>query len=82
MESVDFRERRSYARKGFFMLTIPELTDARDKLRTAGNLIEAVRSLYLSAAYIQGAALLLDAHHLVADEIAALDKAISGAAKP
>jgi hypothetical protein len=55
------------------------LTDARDKLRTAGNLIEAVRGAFLSAGYIQGARLLQDVIGLLSDEIAALDKAISGA---
>jgi hypothetical protein len=55
------------------------LTDARDKLRTVVNLIEAVRGVFLSAGYIQGARLLQDAIGLLSDEIAALDKALSGA---
>lgn len=63
------------------MLTVPELTDARDKLRAARDTIDAVRLIYLQAAYIAGARLLNDVANLIADEIAALDKAI-GAAKP
>ena len=61
------------------MLTIPELETARDQLRSALAFIEAVRGSYISAAYVEGARLLGDAAKLVADEIAALDKAISGA---
>jgi len=51
------------------------LTDGRDKLRTVVNLIEAVRGVFLSAGYIQGARLLQDAIGLLSDEIA-------GGAKP
>ena len=60
------------------MLTIPEMTAARDKLRQADNLVAAVRGLYVSAGYAHGARILNDVIGLLADEIAALDKAISG----
>ena len=37
------------------MLTQAEMTDARDKLRAASNLIEGVRGVFISAGYIQSA---------------------------
>ena len=58
------------------MLTIPEMVDARDKLRSAGNLAEAVRGVFVSAGYVQGARNMNDVINLIADEVAALDKAI------
>jgi hypothetical protein len=60
------------------MLTIAEMTDARDQLKQADNLVAAVRGVFLSAGYIQGARILNDVIGLLADEIAALDKAIRG----
>ena len=63
------------------MLTVQEMTDARDKLRTAGALIEAVRIVFLSGGYVPGARVLKDVAELIADEGAALDKLI-GVAKP
>ena len=63
------------------MLTIPEMTDARDKLRQAENLVSAVRGMFISAGYAHGARIMNDVLTLLADEIVALDKAI-GAAKP
>jgi hypothetical protein len=62
------------------MLTVPELTDAREKLRTALTLIDDVKSLFLGGAYIEGARMMNEITHLLADEIAALDKQIG--AKP
>ena len=60
------------------MLTQAELTDARDKLRTALTLIEAVKLTFLGAGNIEGARLLNEVAHLLDDEIAALDKQIVG----
>jgi len=62
-------------------LTVPEMTDARDKLRQAEILIAVVRGMFLTAGHTQGARLLNDAIGLLADEIAELDRAL-GAAKP
>ena len=59
------------------MLTIPEMTDAREKLSAASALVDAVRVLYLSTGSIDGARLLNDVVGLIGDEIAALDKAIN-----
>jgi hypothetical protein len=64
------------------MLTQAEMQDARDRLRSAGNLIEAVRVVFLSAGYVQGARLLNGAAVLIADEVAALDKAIATGGQP
>jgi hypothetical protein len=61
------------------MLTIAEMTDARDKLRAAGALVDAVHVVFLSGGYVPGARVLRDVAELIADEIAALDKAIGGA---
>ena len=61
-------------------LTVPEMIGARDKLRQA-DLIAAVRGMFISGGYVQGARLLNDAINLISDEIAELDRAI-GAAKP
>ena len=61
------------------MLTIPEMTSARDQLKNASAIIEAVRVLFLGAGYIHGARLLNGSVVLLADEITALDKAIGGA---
>lgn len=63
------------------MLTQAELTNARDQLRQADILIAAVRGMFISGGYVQGARLLNDAINLISDEIAELDRAI-GAAKP
>ena len=60
------------------MLTIPEM--ARDKLRQADSLIAAVRGVFITAGYVHGARVMNDAINLLADEIAALNKAIG--AKP
>jgi hypothetical protein len=60
------------------MLTTAELTDAREKLHQANLLTEAVRGVFLGGAYIEGARLLNEVAHLLADEIAALDKSIDG----
>lgn len=62
------------------MLTIPEMTEARDKLRQADSLIAAVRGVFITAGYVHGARVMNDAINLLADEIAALNKAIG--AKP
>jgi hypothetical protein len=63
------------------MLTIPELTDAREKLRQAHALIESVKVAFLSdRKRFASARLLNDVAHVVDDEIAALDKEIG--AKP
>ena len=72
----------STLRYGKPMLTIPELTDARDSLRQAENIAARVRGVFLSAGYIQGARILNAAIGLLADEIAALDKAIAGGGQP
>ncbi len=61
------------------MLTLAEMTDARDRLKVSGNLVEAVRVIYLTAGYLAGARLLNDAGLLISDEIAALDRAIAAA---
>jgi len=63
------------------MLTQQEMISARDDLRQAETLCAGVRGIYLSAGYISGARLLNDILGLIADEIAALNKAI-GAPKP
>ena len=63
------------------MLTIPEMTDARDKLRQADILIAAVRGIFISGGDVRGARLLQDAVNLVSDEVDALDRAIA-ATKP
>ena len=60
------------------MLTAQEMTDARDKLRTALTLIEAVRAAFVGAGYVAGAHELEYAAELIADESAELDKLISG----
>jgi hypothetical protein len=63
------------------MLTIPELTDAREKLRTALTLIDDVKRLFLGdRKRFASARLLNDVAHLLNDEVAALDKEIG--AKP
>ena len=49
-----------------FMLTLPEMTDARDSLRQAEGLTARVRGVYLSAGYIQGARILNDVLRLLA----------------
>jgi hypothetical protein len=59
------------------MLTIPELTDARDKLRHADILIAVVRGMFITGGHVHGARVLNDVIGLLADEISALDKAIS-----
>ncbi len=59
------------------MLTTQEITDARDKLRAACLLIESVGGVFLSAGCVNGARLVKDAAGLLADEIAALEKAIA-----
>jgi hypothetical protein len=60
------------------MLTIPELTDARDKLRQADILIAVVRGMFITGGDVRGARIMNDIIGLIADEIAALDKAIGG----
>lgn len=60
------------------MLTIAEMTDARDSLRQAEGLAARIRGVFLSAGYVRGARVLNDVIRLLADEVAALDKAISG----
>jgi hypothetical protein len=59
------------------MLTVPELTDAREKLRTALTLIDDVKGLFLGGAYIEGARMMNEITHLLADEISAIDKQIA-----
>ena len=59
------------------MLTLPELTDARDKLRQADILVAAVRGMFIGN-YPQGARLLNDVLGLLADQLSALDRAIGG----
>jgi hypothetical protein len=61
------------------MLTIAEMTDARDKLSAAAAMIGTVRLLLMYGGCIDGARILNDVIGLLADEIAALDKAIGGA---
>lgn len=51
----------------------------RDKLRQADILVAAVRGMFITAGYAHGARILNDVINLLADEIAALDKAIAGA---
>jgi hypothetical protein len=51
------------------MLTQAEMTDARDKLRAASNLIEGVRGVFISAGYIQSARFLQNALNLLSDEV-------------
>jgi hypothetical protein len=63
------------------MLTQAEMTTARDDLRQAESLIGCVHGVFRSAGYAQGARFLKAALGMIADEIAALDKAI-GRAKP
>jgi hypothetical protein len=62
------------------LLGLGQLTDARDKLRTAGALIDAVRVRFLNAGYAQGARTLHGVAARLADEIQAIERAI--AAKP
>jgi hypothetical protein len=59
------------------MLTQAEMIGARDDLRQAEGICVTVRGIYLSAGYIAGARLLNAILGLLADEIAALDKAIA-----
>jgi hypothetical protein len=54
------------------------VTDARDSLRQAESLAARIRGVFLSAGYVRGARVLNDVISLLADEVAALDKAISG----
>ncbi len=77
LEIHNFRCGRSFAERDG-MLTIAEMTDARDSLRQAEGLAARIRGVFLSAGYIQGARVLNDVIGLLADEVAALDKAISG----
>ena len=51
------------------------MTDARDKLRQAANLIEAVKVVFFAGGCIEGARLLNEVVNLLADEIAELDRA-------
>jgi hypothetical protein len=60
------------------MLTIAELTDAQGKLRQAHMLIEAVKGVFLSGAYIEGARMMNEVAHLLDDEVAAISKMIEG----
>jgi hypothetical protein len=64
------------------MLTQAELTSARDDLRAAESLIARVRGIFLSAGYIHGARLMNAVLGLLADEIAALDKATPSGGQP
>lgn len=64
------------------MLTIPELTDARDKLRQADILVAVVRAVFISGNYAHGARVLNDVLTLLADQLTALDKSIGGGAQP
>ena len=61
------------------MLTPAETTTARDDLRQAESLITRVHAVFLTAGYTQGARFLNAVLGLLADEIAALEKAIAGA---
>ena len=45
------------------------MTDARDKLRAASNLIEGVRGFFISAGYIQSARFLQNALNLLSDQV-------------
>ena len=63
------------------MLSIAEMTDARDQLKGARDTVAAVHLIYLQAGYVLGARLLNDVANLLSDECAALDKAI-GAGQP
>ena len=62
-------------------LTKTEMIDARDSLKQAEIICAKVRGIYISAGYVAGARLLNAVLGMLADEIAALDKAI-GAVKP
>ncbi len=64
------------------MLTLPELTDAREKLRQADILIAAVRAVFISGNYAHGARVLNDILGLLADQLSALDKAIGAGTQP
>jgi hypothetical protein len=49
------------------MLTVSEMTDARDKLKQADSLIAAVRGIFLTAGDVQGARVMNDIIGLIAD---------------
>jgi hypothetical protein len=70
------RRTAKLCRKGTRMLTQAEMKDARDDLRQAESLIGRTRGVFLSAGYARGARLLKAALGMIADEIAALDKAM------
>ena len=58
------------------MLTLPELTDARERLRQAKALVAGVRDMFFGAGDVSGARLLNEVCHALDDEIAAIDKKI------
>ncbi len=64
------------------MLTLPELTDAREKLWQANILIAAVRALFITVNYPHGARVLNDILGLMADQISALDRAFGTRGQP
>ena len=61
------------------MLTLSEMTDARERLRQAQVLVSGVRDMFIAAS--EPALLITEITRAIEDEIAALDKTI-GAAKP
>ena len=60
------------------MLTQAEMIAARDDLKACESLCAKLRGVYLSAGCVAGARILNTILGLLADEIAALDKAIAG----
>ena len=64
------------------MLTLPEMTDAREKLKQADVLIAIVRSLFITGNYPHGTRVLNDILGLIADQISALDRAIGTGGQP
>ena len=64
------------------MFTISELTNFRDSLRQTESIVARVRGVFLSAGYAHGARVLGDVLTLLADQIAALDRAIGTGGQP
>jgi hypothetical protein len=59
------------------MLTLSELTDAREKLCQAQALVSEVKGTYFAAGDTSGARLLNEVVHAIEDEIAAIDKKLA-----
>ena len=56
-----------------------ELEDACDKLRQADILIAAVKAMFITAGYVQGARFMNAVIGLIKEEVSALEKAIAKA---